>query len=218
MEEVSISKGDVLSLNLLSPSLLSFTSCSATSGGNGLFVSEETVEQIIYYPSWNSLFGSSYSSSLEDVYLGSPSTSTIPLQHLCFPPSEGAQTITYVSQPGNELEACGWSDLPCNTLHDALTHHSSASAVEIVQGTISRDTSPLTLPTLTIQPAKDEDDAYVTVTFVVDYILSLAGTTFTVSASTGTQTVTFNSFTIKLLCIKFYFSSFQGKTVSCIRS
>ena len=94
MEEVSISKGDVLSLNLLSPSLLSFTSCSATSGGNGLFVSEETVEQIIYYPSWNSLFGSSYSSSLEDVYLGSPSTSTIPLQHLCFPPSEGAQRIT----------------------------------------------------------------------------------------------------------------------------
>ena len=76
------------------------------------------------YSSWSDLVGSSYSSSIEGVYVGSYSSQTIDIIHLSFTPSDASLSELFVSpsSEGVESSTCGWSDIPCQTVHTAYDH------------------------------------------------------------------------------------------------
>ena len=120
---------DALSISTLSFSTVSFTSYT----GNQVYVTASTLSLFTATASeWKNLLQiteeSEYKEDLDGVYTGCYSSASpeISLQHLIFTPNEGRQTITYASPSGSVFETCGWSDIPCITLHDALTHASSA--------------------------------------------------------------------------------------------
>ena len=117
--------GSYISTNTLSLSSLSFTSCSASNGSNGIWISASTLSLLKDYDGWDNLLPSDYSSNYEGVCVCEYSNMRTDLLHLFFPPSISNVTVMYVQTDVNcgDTPPCGWEDFPCKTIGYAVSFY-----------------------------------------------------------------------------------------------
>ena len=153
--------------------------------------------------------GTSYSSSDEGKYIGAYSKQTIDLLHIMYTPSSGEQREVYVSSlsEGVEIDSCGWSDVPCLTIHDAFTHcstpHSPSLTILLYSGTLTPESLPsfFTQGIINIKPegGSDVTKPFSSSTSLSDSLFICAGSDLRVSSiafTTSESSVVYSLFSI----------------------
>ena len=150
-------------------SSLTFVECRSTSD-SGLYALADSLSSFLPSSgsaSWvSTLFAdtSSYDEALLDQFIGAvnlndsstTSTYTFSLLHIVFPPASGYPSISsiFVTVPVypilTDYSTCGWSDLPCLHIYNALQNAGSISVINLTSGSHLAEESALSPPSLTI--------------------------------------------------------------------
>ena len=145
--------------DVILPSTVTFTECSATND-EGIFILASSLSYFFTSTgpaTWvSSLFGSEYDNTKDKNFVGSVSTDdeefTFTLSHAVFTPinrGDNTMSVASTSTPavGTEVSNCGWSDLPCLTIHTAHTHASTLNtlSIQLADGTHTAESSGVIL-------------------------------------------------------------------------